>query len=51
LRVQPDPVLAGHLDDATVGGLGLMLVRKFGRIDYERTPQKRNRLTVTISAT
>jgi anti-sigma regulatory factor (Ser/Thr protein kinase) len=49
-REQPDPVLPKSLDEAREGGLGLLLVRKLARdIQYERTSDCRNRLTVTIS--
>ena len=48
-RTQPEPPAPSSLDDARIGGLGLVLVRKFStRIDYERTPQSLNRLTVAI---
>lgn len=46
-----DPELPQSVDSARVGGLGLMLVRKAAtRMEYERTPQNRNRLIVTIAA-
>jgi anti-sigma regulatory factor (Ser/Thr protein kinase) len=49
-RERPDPVLPKSLDEAREGGLGLMLVRKLARdIQYERTSDRHNRLTVTIS--
>ena len=42
--------LPESLDQAGRGGLGLRLVRKAAeRIDYERTRENRNRLTVTIA--
>ena len=51
-RERPDPVLPTSLDEAREGGLGLMLVRKLARdIQYERTSDRHNRLTVTIAAT
>src|SRR5262245_31955450 len=41
--------LPHHPEDESVGGWGLMLVRKAaGRLDYRRTEQQRNRLTVAI---
>jgi serine/threonine-protein kinase RsbW len=50
-RQQPDPAQPQSLDDAKAGGLGLLLVRKASeRVDYERTPGQRNRLTVTLAA-
>ena len=50
-RTYEVPALPQSLEDASVGGLGIMLVRKASsRIDYERTPQEHNRLTVTIAA-
>lgn len=43
--------LPSTLETAGRGGLGLRLVRKASsRIDYQRTPQNRNHLTVTIAA-
>lgn len=50
-REQPAPVLPKSLADAREGGLGLMLVRKLASdVQYERTPDRHNRLTVTIAA-
>jgi anti-sigma regulatory factor (Ser/Thr protein kinase) len=50
-REHTEPTLPQSLDDALVGGLGIMLVRKVStRVHYERTPQQRNQLTVAISA-
>lgn len=50
-RKQALPDLSRSIDEARIGGLGLMLVRKASaRIDYERTPQDMNHLTVTIPA-
>ena len=46
---QPAPTLPESLDEAVVGGLGLVLVNKIvGRMTYVRTPQRRNHLTLTI---
>ena len=43
--------LPQSLDEATVGGLGIMLVRKAcDEIEYERTREHRNHLTVKIAA-
>ena len=40
---------ASSILDARIGGRGLLLVRSAARhLDYERTPDERNRLTVTI---
>jgi anti-sigma regulatory factor (Ser/Thr protein kinase) len=48
---QPDPAMPASIDEALVGGLGLVLVRKVStRIAYERTPQCRNHLRLAISA-
>jgi anti-sigma regulatory factor (Ser/Thr protein kinase) len=50
-RQHPEPA-PRDLDDTRVGGFGLMLVRKAaGHIDYQRTEQQRNRLTVRIPRT
>ncbi len=46
-----DPALPRRLEDAPVGGLGLMLVRRAASgLRYERTPGDRNHLTVTLPA-
>ena len=51
-RERRHPVLPKSLDEAREGGLGLMLVRKLASdIQYERTSDRHNRLTVTIAAT
>jgi anti-sigma regulatory factor (Ser/Thr protein kinase) len=48
-RQQPAPPEPSSLEEAEIGGLGLMLVRKFtSRIEYERTGDERNRLTLAI---
>ncbi len=50
-RERPDPASPASLDEAGFGGLGLMIVRKIStRLSYARTPQRRNNLTVAISA-
>jgi len=47
---QPAPSTPSSLDDAQVGGWGVMLVKKFStRMEYERTPQQHNRLTLAIA--
>jgi serine/threonine-protein kinase RsbW len=47
---QPAPEMPSSIDEAQVGGLGLMLVRKIAaRMTYERTERGRNRLTVAIA--
>ena len=47
---QPSPELPSSIEEAQVGGLGLMLVRKIAaRMTYERTEGDRNRLTVAIA--
>jgi serine/threonine-protein kinase RsbW len=41
---------SGSILDASVGGRGLLLLRTATRrLDYQRTPDQRNRLTVTIA--
>ena len=45
-----DPDMPNSLDEAKIGGLGIMLVRKAATdLAYERTSQDRNRLTVKLS--
>jgi len=47
----PTPVQPGSLDEAPDGGLGLVLVRKAStHLQYERTPDEKNRLVVTIGS-
>jgi anti-sigma regulatory factor (Ser/Thr protein kinase) len=49
-RAHDVPALPDSLEEASPGGLGLRLVRKASkRIDYERTAENRNHLTVTIA--
>ena len=44
------PEKAQSLEEARIGGLGIKLVRHVStHIDYERTPEARNQLTVTIA--
>ena len=48
-RQHPDPVEPTSLDDAPLGGLGLVLVKRVvTRIDYERTAENHNRLTLAL---
>ena len=48
-RNRADPLPQKSLDDARIGGYGLMLVRRAARsIDYLRTAGGRNRLTVAL---
>ena len=48
---QPVPARAEAAPHSDCGGRGLLLVRSIAeRIDYERTPQQRNHLRVTIAA-
>ena len=48
-NTKPDPVPAKSLADASIGGRGIMLVRRLSSaIDYDRTPEQRNRLVVTL---
>lgn len=44
-----DPVLPGTLADATPGGLGLMLVRRFARSVQYRRVEGRNVLSIRIA--
>lgn len=49
-RGRPDPRPARSLEEAQVGGFGLMLVRRAASsLDYLRTAEGRNRLTVRLS--
>ena len=49
-RGRPNPPPAPDLEHAETGGRGLMLIRSVSRsVEYLRTPQGRNRLTVTVS--
>lgn len=44
-----DPHVPESLDEAEIGGLGVMLVKQVtSRIEYERTPHEHNRLTLEI---
>ncbi len=46
-----DPELPKSIEEAKIGGLGLMLVRKAASdLSYERTDEGRNRFSVTIPA-
>ena len=48
---RPDPVAPSSIDEAVVGGLGLVLVKNMTtRLDYERTPRHRNLLTLALPA-
>ena len=48
-RQQPPPPAAARRQDLRIGGLGLVIVRDIcTRIDYVRTPDDRNRLTLHI---
>jgi anti-sigma regulatory factor (Ser/Thr protein kinase) len=48
-RTLPDPQPARSLEDASVGGRGLMLVRRAAsRIDYTRLSEGRNQLKLTL---
>ena len=49
-RSHPAPVAPASIEDAQIGGLGLVLVRDLAaRLDYERTADGRNRVTVAIA--
>lgn len=48
-RGQAGDALAGSLEDAKIGGLGLLLLERMSsRIAYERTPEGRNRTLVEL---
>lgn len=48
-RGRPDPVKAKSLEEAKVGGFGLMLVRHAASsLEYLRTAEDRNQLTVRV---
>ena len=50
-RERPDRALPSSLDEAPVGGLGLVLLRTIvTRMSYERTRRGRNLLTLAIPA-
>ena len=45
-----DPQGPESLEEAPIGGLGVMMVKQVAsRIEYSRTPQQHNRLTLEIS--
>jgi len=45
-----DPDVPESLDEAQIGGLGVMIVKQVAsRVGYSRTPQQHNRLTLEIS--
>lgn len=49
-RTAPEPAKAGSLAKATIGGRGLLLVRKAAkRLDYERSASGHNRFSVVIA--
>jgi anti-sigma regulatory factor (Ser/Thr protein kinase) len=49
-RGHPDPVIAKSLAEARIGGFGLVLVRHAASsLDYERTGDEQNRLTVVVA--
>jgi len=49
-RTRPDPAPATDLEHAQVGGRGLMLIRSVSKtLEYARTPEGQNRLTVAVS--
>ena len=48
-RERPDPAPPTDLEHAPTGGRGLMLIRRFSSaVEYVRTPEGQNRLTVTV---
>lgn len=47
---RPTPTLPSSLEEAPLGGLGLLLLRKAStQLRYERTPDHKNRLIVDIA--
>jgi anti-sigma regulatory factor (Ser/Thr protein kinase) len=49
-RERPDPAPAQDLEHAQIGGRGLMLIRSVSKsLEYARTPEGQNRLTVAVS--
>ena len=49
-RAQPAPPPARRRSDLRIGGLGIVIVRELcTQVDYERTPEERNRLTLRIA--
>jgi serine/threonine-protein kinase RsbW len=51
-RQHPAPPVAERRRDLRIGGLGIVIVRDLcSRINYVRTPDERNRLTLSIPAT
>ena len=49
-RQRPDPTPAPDLEHAETGGRGLLLIRSVcAGLEYVRTPEGRNRLTVSVS--
>jgi len=49
-RGRPDPAPAQDLEHAAVGGRGLMLIRSVASaVEYLRTPEGQNRLTVSVA--
>jgi sigma-B regulation protein RsbU (phosphoserine phosphatase) len=49
-RTQPAAKPAGSLEEATIGGRGILLVRAAARrLDYQRTASGHNRFTVTLA--
>ena len=50
-RERTDPIAPKSLEEATIGGLGLMLVRRAATgLEYCRTADHRNRLVVRLAA-
>jgi serine/threonine-protein kinase RsbW len=49
-RAQPAPPPARRRSDLRIGGLGIVIVRELCTgVDYVRTPEQRNRLTLRIA--
>jgi anti-sigma regulatory factor (Ser/Thr protein kinase) len=50
-RTHPPPPAASQPSELRIGGLGLVIVRDLcSRVDYLRTPDGRNRLTLSMAA-
>jgi anti-sigma regulatory factor (Ser/Thr protein kinase) len=50
-RGRPDPAPPTDLEHAETGGRGLMLIRSFSSaVEYQRTPEGQNRLSVLVRA-
>jgi anti-sigma regulatory factor (Ser/Thr protein kinase) len=49
-RARPDPSPPRDLEHAETGGRGLLLIRRVSHaLEYSRTPEGQNRLTIAVS--